>query len=81
MGRQKPAVVKLYAGLLREVQVPPPGFWPEPTTEEKKAALGIDEIILHLASTVGRTVSKTEVSSKIDQAIVKALEGLRDETT
>jgi hypothetical protein len=53
MARPKLDRVNLYVGMLREVNLPSMGLWPTPTIEEEKVALEIDEIIFHLAATVG----------------------------
>jgi hypothetical protein len=71
--------VDLYAGMLRQLRLPALAFEPQPTVEEQKAALGIDELIFHLAATAGRDVSKKEIESEIDYAIVQVLEELDDE--
>jgi len=76
MGDPKEDLVSIYAGLLRQIRLP--ALEPEFSVEQEKVGLGIDEVIFHLAATAGRQVSKREVQSEIDQAIVRALEGLRE---
>jgi hypothetical protein len=69
--------VSVYAGLLRNIRLPVLGLEPAFSVEKEKAKLGIDDLIFHLAATLGRQVSKQEITSEVDDAIVRALEGLR----
>jgi len=66
--------VNLFAGLLREVRIPGLPFEPPPTIEERKAALGIDDLIFHLAASSGREITKKKIESEIDKAITQLLE-------
>jgi hypothetical protein len=78
MGGRKPDLISIYAEMLRNVRLPGLGVFPEFSVESEKVKLGIDELIFHLAATAGRPVSKREIRSEIDHAIVQALEGLRE---
>lgn len=78
MGDPKEDRVSIYAGLLRQIRLPVPGLESAFSVEKEKIALGIDELIFHLAAVAGRQASRSEVGSEIDQAIVSALEGLRE---
>ena len=77
MADPKEERVDVYAGLLRGIRLPASDLEPAFSVEREKIALGIDELIFHLAATAGRQASRKEVKSEIDQAIVSALEGLR----
>jgi hypothetical protein len=76
MSSQKDPVA-LYAGLLRSIRLPALAVEVPFSVEQEKRSLGIDELIFHLAATAGSEISKQEVESEIDQAIVEVLEGLR----
>lgn len=77
MSGRKPDLASIYAELLRKIRLPALGLEPSFSVEQEKAKLGIDELIFHLAATAGRQVSMQEVSSEVDRAIVRSLEGLR----
>jgi hypothetical protein len=77
MARQKEDRVSIYAGVLRDIRLPPIGLEPAFSVQKEKVGLGIDELIFHLAATAGNQISKSEIESEIDQAIVHALEELR----
>lgn len=78
MGGPKEDRVSIYAGLLRQIRLPATDLEPAFSVEKEKVSLGIDEIMFHLAASAGRQVSRTEIQSEVDQAIVRALEGLRE---